>query len=208
MEDIKNHLSSVLTSICHQEVQLPCHFLPSMFCPLLHERTKHTHTHSHSHTQTQTYTQTLTHSHTNIHKHTLTHSLTYTQTHTFSLSLSHVLQSLRYFPSLSHNIHEVAVGFLNKCLPEAMGMVRNLIAIEVAYINTDHPEFKQEETMEAVLKNCFGQKEEEDPLTLATKALASRGWADKNRDTDTQTNRHTETETRKRNLWMRVVVVI
>ncbi|EGD83026.1 hypothetical protein PTSG_03662 [Salpingoeca rosetta] len=101
VEDIKNHLSSVLTAICHQE-------------------------------------------------------------------------SLRYFPALTRRVHDVAIGFLSACMPDALGMVRNLIAIEVAYINTDHPEFQQEETMEAILQNCFKHKPDDDPLSLVTKALASQ----------------------------------
>eukprot|EP01147_Barroeca_monosierra_P008546 gene8546-993_t len=111
VEDIKNHLSSVLTALCHDQ-------------------------------------------------------------------LLHMVQSLRFFPTLVRQIHDVASGFLTSCVPEASKMVRDLIAIEVAYINTDHPDFHEQETMEAILHTCLNNKSQQDPLDAMSQALSNASMDD------------------------------
>uniref|UniRef100_A0A8D3DYP0 Dynamin-1-like protein n=1 Tax=Scophthalmus maximus TaxID=52904 RepID=A0A8D3DYP0_SCOMX len=50
-------------------------------------------------------------------------------------------QELLRFPKLHDSIVEVVTGLLRKRLPITNEMVHNLVAIELAYINTKHPDF-------------------------------------------------------------------
>ncbi|XP_026177085.1 dynamin-1-like protein isoform X3 [Mastacembelus armatus] len=50
-------------------------------------------------------------------------------------------QELLRFPKLHDSIAEVVTGLLRKRLPITNEMVHNLVAIELAYINTKHPDF-------------------------------------------------------------------
>ncbi|XP_039629825.1 dynamin-1-like protein isoform X2 [Polypterus senegalus] len=50
-------------------------------------------------------------------------------------------QELLRFPKLHDSIVEVVTGLLRKRLPITNDMVHNLVAIELAYINTKHPDF-------------------------------------------------------------------
>ncbi|CAG01620.1 unnamed protein product [Tetraodon nigroviridis] len=50
-------------------------------------------------------------------------------------------QELLRFPKLHDSIVEVVTGLLRKRLPITNEMVHNLIAIELAYVNTKHPDF-------------------------------------------------------------------
>ncbi|XP_061116319.1 dynamin-1-like protein isoform X1 [Conger conger] len=50
-------------------------------------------------------------------------------------------QELLRFPKLHDSIVEVVTGLLRKRLPVTNEMVHNLVAIELAYINTKHPDF-------------------------------------------------------------------
>ncbi|KAM3867957.1 dynamin-1-like protein isoform 2-T2 [Diretmus argenteus] len=54
---------------------------------------------------------------------------------------SYSTQELLRFPKLHDSIVEVVTGLLRKRLPITNEMVHNLIAIELAYINTKHPDF-------------------------------------------------------------------
>uniref|UniRef100_A0A4W5JC58 Dynamin 1-like n=1 Tax=Hucho hucho TaxID=62062 RepID=A0A4W5JC58_9TELE len=51
------------------------------------------------------------------------------------------LQELLRFPKLHDAIVEVVTSLLRKRLPVTNEMVHNLVAIELAYINTKHPDF-------------------------------------------------------------------
>ncbi|KAL2091924.1 hypothetical protein ACEWY4_011722 [Coilia grayii] len=51
------------------------------------------------------------------------------------------VQELLRFPKLHDSIVEVVTGLLRKRLPITNDMVHNLVAIELAYINTKHPDF-------------------------------------------------------------------
>lgn len=46
------------------------------------------------------------------------------------------------FPKLAKKIHEISVGLLQKYVPETNTIVQNIIAIQSAYINTGHPDFR------------------------------------------------------------------
>ncbi|XP_034452121.1 dynamin-1-like protein isoform X1 [Hippoglossus hippoglossus] len=54
---------------------------------------------------------------------------------------SYSTQELLRFPKLHDSIVEVVTGLLRKRLPITNEMVHNLVAIELAYINTKHPDF-------------------------------------------------------------------
>uniref|UniRef100_A0A8C9XCY6 Interferon-induced GTP-binding protein Mx n=1 Tax=Sander lucioperca TaxID=283035 RepID=A0A8C9XCY6_SANLU len=54
---------------------------------------------------------------------------------------SYSTQELIRFPKLHDSIVEVVTGLLRKRLPVTNEMVHNLVAIELAYINTKHPDF-------------------------------------------------------------------
>ncbi|XP_053726251.1 dynamin-1-like protein isoform X1 [Synchiropus splendidus] len=54
---------------------------------------------------------------------------------------SYSTQELLRFPKLHDSIVEVVTGLLRKRLPITNDMVHNLVAIELAYINTKHPDF-------------------------------------------------------------------
>ncbi|KAL0210471.1 hypothetical protein RCL1_004907 [Eukaryota sp. TZLM3-RCL] len=50
-------------------------------------------------------------------------------------------QDLKRFSNLSERVTEVAVALLRKCLAPTKKMIIDLIQIELAYINTNHPDF-------------------------------------------------------------------
>ncbi|KAI5094728.1 dynamin-1-like protein isoform X2, partial [Silurus meridionalis] len=54
---------------------------------------------------------------------------------------SHSTQELLRFPKLHDSIVEVVTSLLRKRLPITNEMVHNLVSIELAYINTKHPDF-------------------------------------------------------------------
>ncbi|KAK5871559.1 hypothetical protein PBY51_004436 [Eleginops maclovinus] len=54
---------------------------------------------------------------------------------------SYSTQELLRFPKLHDSIVEVVTGLLRKRLPITNDMVHNLVSIELAYINTKHPDF-------------------------------------------------------------------
>uniref|UniRef100_A0A8C6LBW0 Dynamin-1-like protein n=1 Tax=Nothobranchius furzeri TaxID=105023 RepID=A0A8C6LBW0_NOTFU len=65
-------------------------------------------------------------------------------------------QELLRFPKLHDSIVEVVTGLLRKRLPITNEMVHNLVAIELAYINTKHPDFTDAAQVSASSKSvCF-----------------------------------------------------
>lgn len=57
---------------------------------------------------------------------------------------SEVQQEMLRFPKLYERIVDVVTQLLRKRLPTTNVMVENLVAIELAYINTKHPDFCKE----------------------------------------------------------------
>lgn len=51
------------------------------------------------------------------------------------------------FPKLYESIVDVVTQLLRRRLPTTNSMVENLVAIELAYINTKHPDFYKEISM-------------------------------------------------------------
>lgn len=54
---------------------------------------------------------------------------------------------MQRFPKLYERIVDVVTQLLRKRLPTTNSMVENLLAIELAYINTKHPDFYKEISM-------------------------------------------------------------
>ncbi|XP_029464241.1 dynamin-1-like protein isoform X2 [Rhinatrema bivittatum] len=65
-------------------------------------------------------------------------------------------QELLRFPKLHDAIVEVVTGVLRKRLPITNEMVHNLVAIELAYINTKHPDFSDAALVSASVSNAKG----------------------------------------------------
>lgn len=49
---------------------------------------------------------------------------------------------MKRFPHLNDKVLDVVTALLKTRLPVANGMVENLVGIELAYINTKHPDFQ------------------------------------------------------------------
>lgn len=62
-------------------------------------------------------------------------------------------QEILRFPKLHENIMDVVTNLLRQCLPTTNRMVENLIAIELAYINTKHPDFCKEFALVTTMLN-------------------------------------------------------
>ncbi|KAK9872910.1 hypothetical protein WA026_020263 [Henosepilachna vigintioctopunctata] len=60
---------------------------------------------------------------------------------------SEVQQEMLRFPKLYESIVDVVTQLLRRRLPTTNSMVENLVAIELAYINTKHPDFSKEISM-------------------------------------------------------------
>ncbi|XP_055385954.1 dynamin-1-like protein [Condylostylus longicornis] len=58
-----------------------------------------------------------------------------------------VQQEMLRFPKLHEKIVDVVTQLLRRRLPATNSMVENLVAIELAYINTKHPDFHKEATL-------------------------------------------------------------
>ncbi|XP_070497141.1 dynamin-1-like protein isoform X3 [Chironomus tepperi] len=76
-----------------------------------------------------------------------------------------VQQEMLRFPKLHEKIVDVVTQLLRRRLPTTNVMVENLVAIELAYINTKHPDFfKEASLVPSLIKN-----EQNDPWTNSAK---------------------------------------
>nr|CAG4649124.1 EOG090X01UE [Scapholeberis mucronata] len=62
-----------------------------------------------------------------------------------------VQQEMHRFPKLHEKIVDVVTTLLRQRLPPTNSMVENLVAIELAYINTKHPDFNRESSLVSTL---------------------------------------------------------
>ncbi|XP_065201827.1 dynamin-1-like protein [Planococcus citri] len=62
-------------------------------------------------------------------------------------------QEMLRFPKLHEKIIDVVTQLLRRRLPATNAMVENIVAIELAYINTKHPDFHKEAAIVASLEN-------------------------------------------------------
>ncbi|XP_048481039.1 dynamin-1-like protein isoform X2 [Plutella xylostella] len=75
-----------------------------------------------------------------------------------------VQQEMLRFPRLHQRIVDVVTQLLRTRLPATNSMVENLVAIELAYINTKHPDFHREAALvSGLLKSTDGLVEEHSP---------------------------------------------
>nr|CAG4640660.1 EOG090X01UE [Eulimnadia texana] len=65
-----------------------------------------------------------------------------------------VQQEMLRFPKLHEKIVDVVTTLLRRRLPTANSMVENLVAIELAYINTKHPDFHKEAALVTTLMHA------------------------------------------------------
>lgn len=76
-----------------------------------------------------------------------------------------VQQEMQRFPRLHQCIVDVVTQLLRTRLPATNSMVENLVAIELAYINTKHPDFHREAALvSGLLKSTDGLVEEHSPM--------------------------------------------
>lgn len=69
-----------------------------------------------------------------------------------------VQQEMLRFPKLHEKIVDVVTQLLRRRLPTTNAMVENLVAIELAYINTKHPDFHKEAALvPSMIKNDQGE---------------------------------------------------
>uniref|UniRef100_T1IMC3 Dynamin-type G domain-containing protein n=1 Tax=Strigamia maritima TaxID=126957 RepID=T1IMC3_STRMM len=65
-----------------------------------------------------------------------------------------IQQELLRFPKLHEQIVDVVTQLLRRRLPPTNAMVENLVAVELAYINTKHPDFHDAALVGALMKNA------------------------------------------------------
>ncbi|XP_039745830.1 dynamin-1-like protein isoform X2 [Pararge aegeria] len=75
-----------------------------------------------------------------------------------------VQQEMQRFPRLHQRIVDVVTLLLRTRLPATNAMVENLVAIELAYINTKHPDFHREAALVSALLTSDGLVEEHDRM--------------------------------------------
>nr|XP_032511725.1 dynamin-1-like protein isoform X7 [Danaus plexippus plexippus] len=76
-----------------------------------------------------------------------------------------VQQEMQRFPRLHQRIVDVVTQLLRTRLPATNSMVENLVAIELAYINTKHPDFHREAALvSGLLKSTDGIVEDHSPM--------------------------------------------
>lgn len=90
-----------------------------------------------------------------------------------------VQQELLRFPRLHQRIVDVVTQLLRTRLPATNSMVENLVAIELAYINTKHPDFHREAALvSGLLKSTDGlEKNRHSPLFAQQKSERHKGSA-------------------------------
>lgn len=67
--------------------------------------------------------------------------------------LEHFQQEMLRFPKLYEKIVDVVTALLRRRLPHTNSMVENLVAIELAYINTKHPDFSDSQLVNLLSKD-------------------------------------------------------
>ncbi|KAG9510330.1 Dynamin-1-like protein, partial [Fragariocoptes setiger] len=70
---------------------------------------------------------------------------------------SEVQQEMIRFPKLHERINDVVTRLLRRRLPPTNSMVENLVSVELAYINTKHPDFHDAQLVGALIKDRANQ---------------------------------------------------
>ncbi|XP_058791211.1 dynamin-1-like protein isoform X2 [Phymastichus coffea] len=85
-----------------------------------------------------------------------------------------VQQEMLRFPKLHERIVDVVTQLLRRRLPTTNSMVENLVAIELAYINTKHPDFyKDAALVSSLLKNAEMNQPKQSRRHLATSSVVA-----------------------------------
>ncbi|XP_071439265.1 dynamin-1-like protein [Hetaerina americana] len=84
-----------------------------------------------------------------------------------------VQQEMLRFPRLSDRIGDVVTQLLRHRLPTTNCMVENLVAIELAYINTKHPDFYKEAALVSTLMKST--HDEDRPLRIVNNRVVNPG---------------------------------
>lgn len=78
---------------------------------------------------------------------------------------SEVQQEILRFPKLHEKIIDVVTQLLRRRLPTTNSMVGNLVAIELAYINTKHPDFHDAALVSSLIKNVENEQKRKNVTT-------------------------------------------
>ena len=86
-----------------------------------------------------------------------------------------VQQEMLRFPSLHEKIIDVVTSLLRRRLPATNSMVENLVAIELSYINTKHPDFHDAQLVGTLVKNSIEERKslQNRPLAVTSASAAS-----------------------------------
>ncbi|VEN52540.1 unnamed protein product [Callosobruchus maculatus] len=124
---------------------------------------------------------------------------------------SEVQQEMLRFPKLYENIVDVVTQLLRRRLPTTNTMVENLVAIELAYINTKHPDFSKEIAMVPSMiksgeggrparpKSMFGKIQSEQHELVVSKARSTTNPQMNNDDPTTWVSTLTAVQNGKEN---------
>ena len=78
-----------------------------------------------------------------------------------------VQQEMLRFPQLHERIIDVVTQLLRRRLPPTNSMVEHLVAIELSYINTKHPDFHDAQLVGTLVKNTFEDQRKQLPASRA-----------------------------------------
>lgn len=82
-----------------------------------------------------------------------------------------VQQEMLRFPQLHERIIDVVTQLLRRRLPTTNNMVENLVAIELSYINTKHPDFHDAQLVGTLVKNTLDDQRKQMTNRSLTPAL-------------------------------------
>jgi dynamin 1-like protein len=83
-------------------------------------------------------------------------------------------EQMMRFPKLHEKIVDVVTLLLRRCLPVTNEMVRNLVAIELSYINTKHPDFSDTGLVDSLINARNNPTPEVVPDDVAAKTAISQ----------------------------------
>nr|BAN21112.1 dynamin related protein [Riptortus pedestris] len=95
-------------------------------------------------------------------------------------------QEMIRFPKLHERIIDVVTQLLRRRLPTTNAMVENLVAIELAYINTKHPDFHKE----AALVPSLLESIDDDDLRMPRRLTSMSGLSIEDRQRSHSSSRH------------------
>ncbi|XP_048257464.1 dynamin-1-like protein isoform X2 [Haliotis cracherodii] len=94
-------------------------------------------------------------------------------------------QEMLRFPKLHERIIDVVTNLLRRRLPTTNAMVENLVAIELAYINTKHPDFSE---AHFVHRSVYDTESSNHPTRALTKDMVAKHTEEKDKSVALQDN--------------------